>query len=759
MTKTVSLRVTAIRSQNPKGVGGCIFTGRLIDDKGDVLDASSYYVVKASGSLLGTVRVQVGQWWQVKGKRWQYERVVNGYKITESQIVAGDLNLMQLSGEHIVTFMAESEDFQGIGLVKARKLWDSFHGALYDILDRGDVATLATVLTEESAQQVIGAWALHGDTRTLQWLQKSGFDVAVGRKVIAYFGAEAQDKLEEDPYRLLSFCATWQQVDALARNHFKVAEDDPRRLKGAVEEALYRVFAEGHTVAPMPMLVTRLESVLSGFQWRDLVRDALASGLTNGSYVLGAGDNVHLIGPLIMETGVARFVADRLLPENNAPLLDSARIDSVITAYESTEYITLNDEQRLAVRTAAANALTLIIGGAGVGKTTVLKALYQVYDKAGVRIFQTALAGRAAKRMLEATGRAAMTLASFFKNVTEDDLAGPAVIVVDEGSMVDIITMSRLCEMLPAHVRLVIAGDPSQLMPVGPGLVLHAIAGVPGIPQVELTVVKRHGGAIALAAQAVREGIWPELPINASAPISFISCAQMSMAEVIVELYEQDAANTQILTPRRNSADGTKTINTLCQSKFTKNGRPLLVYLNEFESFAGTGFHLGDQLLCTRNMWDWGLQNGSLGQLVEIEDKPRLLTDVDGAEIGHAIGWVLWDDGERRPVLESMLDELELGYAITVHKAQGSQWPRVIVAITGSRMLDRTLIYTAMTRAQSQVVIVGDPVAARNAVEGRPRAHTRQVGLRALVAQRLLDSATGGKAAGQGGGVWAAGPM
>jgi exodeoxyribonuclease V alpha subunit len=136
-----------------------------------------------------------------------------------------------------------------------------------------------------------------------------------------------------------------------------------------------------------------------------------------------------------------------------------------------------------------------------------------------------------------------------------------------------------------------------------------------------------------------------------------------------------------------------------------------------------------------------------------------MLTDVDGAEIGHAIGWVLWDDGERRPVLESMLDDLELGYAITVHKAQGSQWPRVIVAVTGSRMLDRTLIYTAMTRAQSQVIIVGDPVAARKAVEGLPRAHTRNVGLGALMEQRLLELTTDGEDEVQCGGVWAAGPM
>lgn len=736
MNKALSLRVGAIRSENPRGIGGCIFSGRQIDETGNVVDAGSYYVVKASGRLLGTARVQVGQWWRVDGECSRYERDVNGYRVTEWQIDADDLSLLQLSGEHIVTFMAESEDFQGIGLVKARQLWDTFHESLYDILDRGDVATLSAVLREGSARQVVAAWALHGDTRTLQWLQKSGIDVDVGRKVIAYFGAEAQQKLEEDPYRLLSFCATWKQVDALARSHFKVADADPRRLQGAVEEALYRTFGDGHTLTPITALISRLASVLDG-PCRDAAQEALANGLSNGSFVIGAEGNVHPLGAWIMEKTVARSLVDRLLPANNVALLNRRQVESVIAKYETAEGITLNDEQRLAVHTAAANGLALIIGGAGVGKTTVLKALYQIFDESRTRVFQVALAGRAAKRMVEATGRSAATIASFLKNVTDEDLAGRCVVVVDEASMVDIITMSRLCDKVPSDVRLVLVGDPSQLMPVGPGLVLHAIAGVPAIPQVELTVVKRHGGAIALAAQAVRDGIWPELPDDAEAPISFLPCAQAAMAEVIVGLYEQDSESTQILTPRRNSLDGTTAINALCQSRFTKSGRPLLVYIEEFESFAGTGFHLGDLLLCTRNMWDWGLQNGALGRLVEIEDVPRLLTNADGAEIGHAIGWVLWDDGERRPVLESMLDDLELGYAVTVHKGQGSQWPRVIVAITGSRMLDRTLIYTAMTRAQRQVIIVGDPVAARSAVEGVPRAHTRKVGLGLLLRAQM----------------------
>lgn len=748
MTVEQSLRVTSIRSQNPRGFGGCIFSGKPIDDEGRIQDASSYYVVKATHATLGGVQVQPGQWWKISGEPSKRIKEVNGYQVSEWQIDAATAFLACPSGEHIVAFMADSPAFEGIGQVKARKLWESFGSRLYEILDSGDVDSLAAVLTLDSARQVASAWAQHGDSRTLQWLQSQGFDVALGRKVVQFFGVETAAKLEEDPYRLLSFCAGWKQADALARSDFGVADDDPRRLQGAIEEACYRLFAAGHTVAPSSMLMGYLESVLGGqtegFRWRTLIPAALDQGLTNGSFVVGA-QGVQPLGPFVMETIVAKAVADRLQPGQDAQLLPYKAVSSVMADYEVAEGITLNTEQRLAVQTAAANAVVLVMGGAGVGKTTVLKALYEVYDRAGVRVIQAALAGRAARRMQEATGRSASTIASFLRGLKDDDLSVPTVLVVDEASMVDIITMSRICESLPQEVRLVLVGDPSQLMPVGPGLVLHALSGVPGVPAVELKVVKRYGGEISAAAMAIREGTWPSLPADEAAAIAFIPCAAKSgdseddlLAEAVLRLYEQDPANTQILASRRNGPGSTKNLNAICQGRLTSGAQPLMTWSDEHDSHVHTGIHLGDPLLCTRNLWDRGLQNGSLGIVDQIEDEPRLLTSDTGEELGHAIAWVEWDDGVRRPIVEEMLDDLELGYAITVHKAQGSQWPRVIIPMTGNRLLDRTLIYTAVTRAQRQVILVGDEQAARQAVMGLPRAQLRQVAL-GHVLRRMID--------------------
>ncbi len=748
MTVEQTLRVTSIRSQNPRGFGGCIFSAKPIDDQGRVQDAAGYFVVKASNAALGGSRVEPGQWWKVAGEPSRRMLAVNGYQVAETQIDASSAVLLRPSGEHIITFMADSPAFEGIGQVKARKLWEAFGEALYNHLDARNVAELAKVLTPDSAAQVAAAWAQHGDSRTLQWLQAQGFDLALGRKVLQFFGTETVQRLKEDPYRLLSFCATWRQADALAQTHFGIAVDDPRRLQGAIEEACYRVFAAGHTSVLSSKLMDVLQGVLGAqtktFRWRSLIPTALSQGLSNGCFVVGH-HGVQPLGAMVMEREVAQAVAYRLMATVPA-LLPPDDVDELLLAYENAEGIELNPQQWEAVHLAAAEPFVLITGGAGVGKTTVLKALFDVYDRAGIAVTQLALAGRAAKRMQEATGRPASTIANFLRSWKEGSFEERSVVVVDEASMVDIITMSRLCELLGPAPRLVLVGDPAQLMPVGPGLVLHALVQVPQVPVAQLTVVKRYGGAIAAAAASIREGHWPELPADPEAAIGFIPCpvhpsasAENSIPETVLHLYRQDPANTQVLCARRNGADGTKGLNALCQSLLTADAKPVQVWDERHDAYARVGFHLGDPVLCTRNLWDRGLQNGSLGVVAQVDDEPRILTNEEGEETGLALAWVDWDDGVRRPIVEEMLDDLELGYAITVHKAQGSQWPRVIVPLTGHRLLDRTLVYTAVTRAQRQVLLVGDEFAAKAAVEGLPRAQTRQVSLDLLLAERCAE--------------------
>ena len=727
----LTIRVTGIRSQNPVGYGGCIFTGVIVDRSGTVVDAAAYVVVRAPGSVIRAVRVDRGQWWTVKGPMHSRQTVVDGFAMREHQVEAEVATLARPSGEQVVRFLADNPAFEGIGAVKARKLWDSFGPELYKHLDSANASQLSTVLAPELATRLVDAWSVHGQSSVLQWLQTRGIGAAVGKKLLAFYGSDAQTKIEENPYRLLSFAGSWRKVDELARTELGIARDDSRRLVGAVEEACYRMFNSGHTTMLSAQLADKLGPMLGkpppGTLWRDQVSRALTAGLQNGTFVR-AHHGVQPLGAAVMERQIADAVAKRLA-KGFVPLLPRSDIEQLLDLVQAEDDIRLNEEQRAALDTAVGYEFVCITGGAGVGKTTVLKALYRLLDHAHVRVIQLALAGRAAKRMTEATGRPASTIAGFMKNLRDDSLDGPTAIVVDESSMVDVISMSQLCARLPDHVRLVLVGDPHQLMPVGPGLVLHVLSRAAGVPVVELKTVKRYGGSIATAASDIRGGRWPDLGEDETAEVAFLPCPPQLIGATVTELLNLDREGSQVLCAVRNSQAGTKAINALCQERFTAGATEVTVWNEEFEQYVRVGLRCGDPVLCTRNMWPLGLQNGSLGVISEVEAPPRVIRGDDGEVVASVLAWVEWDDGERRPLTAEMLENLEFGYAITVHKAQGSQWRRIIVPISSSRLLDRTLLYTAVTRAQKQVLLVGDIDAAKAAVKAPPRATERNVGL------------------------------
>jgi exodeoxyribonuclease V alpha subunit len=236
---------------------------------------------------------------------------------------------------------------------------------------------------------------------------------------------------------------------------------------------------------------------------------------------------------------------------------------------------------------------------------------------------------------------------------------------------------------------------------------------------------------------AIRAGQWPEFSGDDTAPVALLHCGDSLIAETVVELLALDRANTHVLCATRSGPAGSKDLNRLCQQRFTADAREELTWNEEFDCTQSVGLRQGDTVLCVRNLWALGLQNGSLGTIAEVERTPQALHDEAGEVTAMALAWVDWDDGQRRALTVDMLEDIELGYAITVHKAQGSQWHRVIIPLTRSRLLDRTLVYTALTRAQTQVLFVGDIDAAREAVLAPPRASERKVALDLALRQLL----------------------
>ncbi|BAL23513.1 AAA family ATPase [Azoarcus sp. KH32C] len=723
-----TLRVGTIRSQNPLGRGGAIFTGVEIDDNGNRIDAKAHVVVKAPHFLLQG-SVEAGQLWRITGVAENNAIVVNGYRLIESTIVPETMELLRPSGEHLVTLLAECDAFKGIGFVKARRLWDRFGEDLYALLDAGAVNRLAEVLPAEMAAQLADAWRRWGDTFTLQWLQNRGFTVALGRKVLEYFGSRAAEKIEEDPYRLISFAADWKTTDTLARHTFGLAEDDPRRLAGAVEEALYGAFDAGHTCISQTQFGERLGRLLGAGCDSVLIARALQHGDAAGAFLHRSGQ-LHALGPFVMEYGTAQAIAERAArPE---ALLSRGELARVLDDYQRESGLTLESSQLDALKVANANPVTVITGGAGTGKTTVLKGWFAVCRAAGWPIFAMALSGRAARRIREATGQEASTIAGFLKRFDPKEAPERAVVVIDEASMVDLPSAYRVIRHLPDTYRFVLVGDPNQLAPVGPGLLLHELAHQVGIPRVELQQVKRYSGAIAEAANAIRSGHWTALPDDPREPIAFLPCRDEDINEVVLDLLADHPHDSQVLAAVRNAAaGGVKVLNHLSQKRLNAVGVELLLWNEEFDQCQGTGLRVGDPVICLANDWDKNLQNGSLGTLLSVE------APIPNPAPGQVLGRIRWDDGEERELTPDLLPNLELAYAITIHKAQGSQFPRIIVPVRHSRLLDRTLLYTAITRAQRQVILVGDVGAAKAAVEAPPHAALRQVALGSMLVEIL----------------------
>jgi len=720
----VSVRVNSVRSQNPYGRGGAIFTGVQVDDNGWRIDAKTYYVIKASNRVLKT-SVECGQLWRISGKHESNTIVVNGYRLTEATITPAYMEMLRPSGEHIITLIGQGQAFKGIGEVKARRLWEHFGEAIYEVLDKADITRLKEVLPEPMAQKLVEAWQRFGDTFTLQWLQSKGFAVSLGRKVLDFYGKEASLKIDDDPYRLLSFAASWSTVDALAQGTFGISPTDSRRLAGAVEEVLYAAFDNGHTFLTLRELSRRLQVLL---QRNDLLEIALSEAESAGR-VIRQIERLHAPGPFIMEQGVAEEIVNRAtFPVS---LLDQQALALLISDYQTEAGISLHHKQTEALELANANTISIITGGAGTGKTTVLRGLFRICEAAGYAIYPMALSGRAAKRIGEATGHSSETIAGFLNRFNPDDAPEHAVVVIDEASMVDLPSAYRVIRHLPSAYRVVLVGDPHQLAPVGPGLLLHELADQTCLPVVELSQVKRYGGEIANAAAQIRDGEWPKLTDDEHADIAFVPCASDQINEIVLRLYHEDRSASQILCATRNAASGgMNAINALCQGQINAAGEPLCVWNIEIDQKAFIGLRVGDPVICLRNRWDDGLQNGSLGVLLSVEPA------MPDRNPGSSMGRILWDDGQTREITAELLPDLELAYAITIHKAQGSAFGRVIIPVHQSKLLDRSLLYTAVTRAEQQVILVGDVAAAKAAILAPRHSERRNVALGALLREQ-----------------------
>tara|TARA_R110001606_G_scaffold177769_2_gene324443 strand:+ start:12156 stop:14393 length:2238 start_codon:yes stop_codon:yes gene_type:complete len=673
------------------------------------LESKTHYVIEVEDSNVSNYfeKLAKGVVCLVTPKTILQKEVYYNGVIFSRKIISTDFFEVVRSEGNLIINLLSSGKFKGIGELKAKKLWDRFGEELYDILDNKRIERLTNNLegglTFHTATKLIASWEVYLNSEAIKFCSQIKLSISQATNVIDFYQDDTEEKLKEDPYRLLAFKVPFKFVDNIAMNQLGLDVKAPKRIAAAMEEALYRVLDAGSVVAHRDQLYPHLKKLLLDESLANIPFKEKFE--CNNCYVSLNQNTFQTNGSYIMESLITEKVISLI---GNLPTisLSNLTINKLITQYQLKNDITLTDKQKLAVYGAINNNICLINGGAGVGKTTVLDCIYYVFDEFGIMPAQVALAAKAAKRMTEVTGKPASTIARFvWHNNKFDTKPEKLALIIDESSMVDLFSMYQLIKWLPENSRLIMLGDVGQLPPVGYGLVFHELLKVKQIPHVTLKEVKRQSStsSIPSISNIIAAG---EMPDFNTGDVKFIkSLGRKSVLNSILAEYEKDTGNTQIICATNSLVDE---VNIRCSN--LNPGKKLLVYNDFFGSFEITGFKLYDKVICTKNLYNIDVMNGSLGKIVACYNSitPReVVIDSTNKTKAFSLGVIEWDDGQQTEISEELYSNLSLSYAITVHKSQGSQYPKVIIPAFQASNMDRSMLYTAITRAEKSVVIIG----------------------------------------------------
>lgn len=748
-----AFRIRRLRFQDVKA-GGAIVSCERLDDDGR---AGARIVLRIPSYVDGVGRpFHLGQTIHVRGRMetWRDPRTGSD----RDQIVVTEWHEVRPRGAAWIDFVAGSPAFPGMGRATAERIWNQLGQEIHRLLDQRDAARISRAIAGVSLEQaralVIG-WAECGQDRLVQWLDKHGVPRRLCVALLKAYRDQdgAVESLDSDPYRLLAFGLSWDRIDEIARGSFHVAAEDPRRLHAAVVECLMREYRRGHTATPSSVLSRTVADILRvGAVDADA---ALRLVFSDGGFVRAGPDIFQLRGVHAMENAIAEDIARRCGSGRQAAL--DFGVDDMIDEHEtgSASGMRLTREQRRAVQNGATLPFSIIVGGAGTGKTACLAALHHVVDNLNGRpggVLQMALAGRAAKRMREATGRDAVTIAGFLHTLKEEGLAGVTHVVIDEASMLDVPGFHAVLRRLKGRASLVLVGDDFQLPPIGGGKILHLLAHRGDISVTVLDRVWRQeeGNSIRTVAASVRAGAAPDLPkYDGNADGVSLIVTGGDAVQTVRAVFEQLGgtardSDVSVMTPRRRSGAGNALqINQAIHDAHFAGGTP--VVSDGEGGLVDTGFCSGDRFVCDVNHWDVDLMNGSLGRIVRMLTPQEIESELEGrsdkaASAGRPIAMVDVD-GEVRPLDDRHLLDCSWGYALTCHRAQGSDFSRIVVVLDDR--VDRSWLYTAVTRGRRQVVLVGTPDQVDRICATAPRVDARRVGLVALLDRHMKSSMEG----------------
>ena len=617
---------------------------------------------------------------------------------------------------------------RGIGPKKAQKLVEQFGEDTFDVLENHpEWLTQIPGFSRRAADEASAEFRRQSGVRTAMMFFRDHFGATLTVRICNAWGADAVERAKKDPYALCDEIegVGFEKADALAASLGYDKNGLPRVKSGVLYTLTYNANANGHTCLPEEMLREAAAELLSVSTER--VAEAIAALSTERRIRkmrvrTKKGDTVYCFDKTSFEN--ERLIADRLtLLDRASAALDAGDVAALIAREERSGGITYAALQKEAIAAALENGVMVLTGGPGTGKTTVVRALLRIFDSIGLRVALAAPTGRAAKRLSEATSEEAKTVhrllemsyneeggrAVFARG--EDNLLEEDVVIVDESSMLDTPLTAALLRAIKPGARVLFIGDADQLPPVGPGNVLRDIIASRRFATVALTEIFRQaeGSLIVTNAHAIDRGEMPDLHTKNNDFFFLPRKNDGDIAETIADLCltrlpraygPQVVGGVQVVAPSRRGEAGTENLNRTLQAALN----PPAAYKREITVRDRT-FREGDRVMQTRNNYElaWergtengcGVFNGDIGVIEEIDLKNHALT-------------VAYDD--RHATYDtSDLDDLEPAFAVTVHKSQGSEYPVVILPLGSAPalLLTRNLFYTAVTRAQRMVILVG----------------------------------------------------
>lgn len=615
---------------------------------------------------------------------------------------------------------------KGVGPTYARKLVARFGTGIFEVIENAS-ARLQEIdgIGPKRRQRIKQAWNEQKAVRKIMvFLHGHGVSTARAVRIHKTYGDEAIEIVRADPYRLARDIRGigFKTADQIAQR-LGLSLDAPARIDAGLQHVLLQATDNGHCALPLDILrddATRLLVVDSGLVLGGIERSLGARNLIRER--IGETDLLFLPNLRHAEHSIAHRLLRSAQARPPYPDIDAS---SALAAVEARTGQSLAPSQREAVLAALRHRILVITGGPGVGKTTILRTLLALLTSRQVRCLLAAPTGRAARRMAEATGLPAQTIhrllevnpgtGGFLRK--EDNQLATDLLVIDEASMVDVPLLHSVLRALPEPAALLLVGDVDQLPSVGPGSVLRDLIDSQSIPVVRLVEVFRQaaGSRIITNAHRINHGLLPE-PHSGTDLTDFYFIEREDPGAITSTLLEvvrnriptrfklDPIRDVQILTPQNRGSLGVRELNHVLQEALNPpaEGVPWI------EKF-GIRLRRGDKVLQTRNNYDKDVFNGDVGWITTLDELEQELTiDFDGRS-------VVYDFGE--------LDEVVPAYAMTVHKSQGSEFPAIVIPLAVQQyiLLQRNLLYTAITRGRKLVVVVGQARALRIAIQNDQR--------------------------------------